>query len=131
MALLYFSTLRLFFFGTPPVLDLEAPGGRLLLTAPQTWGLHDAPHDYWRFTRYGLEHLATGAGLEVEQLDPRGGLFVMVAQRLSSFVWNARGGKPYWLAPACAALQITGKLLDPIDPGAADTLGHVLLARKR
>ena len=33
MALLYFSTLRLFFFGAPQVLDLEATGGRLLLLA--------------------------------------------------------------------------------------------------
>lgn len=31
MALLYFSTLRLFFFGTTPVLDIDAPAGRGVL----------------------------------------------------------------------------------------------------
>ena len=33
------------------------PGGMLILTTGFVFPLHDAPHDYWRFTRYGLEHL--------------------------------------------------------------------------
>jgi SAM-dependent methyltransferase len=30
------------------------PGGTLVLTVPGLWPLHEAPHDYWRFTRYGV-----------------------------------------------------------------------------
>jgi SAM-dependent methyltransferase len=33
------------------------PGGTLLLTTRFLFPLHDAPHDYFRFTRYGLTHL--------------------------------------------------------------------------
>jgi len=32
-------------------------GGRLILTAPFIFPIHDQPHDYYRFTRYGLEYL--------------------------------------------------------------------------
>jgi SAM-dependent methyltransferase len=32
-------------------------GGRLILTAPFVFPIHSAPHDYFRYTRYGLEVL--------------------------------------------------------------------------
>lgn len=31
--------------------------GRLILTTPFIFPIHDRPHDYYRFTRYGLDHL--------------------------------------------------------------------------
>jgi 2-polyprenyl-3-methyl-5-hydroxy-6-metoxy-1,4-benzoquinol methylase len=33
------------------------PGGRLILSTPFIFPIHDRPHDYYRFTRYGLEWL--------------------------------------------------------------------------
>src|SRR5438132_9052355 len=30
------------------------PGGSLYLTIPQSWEIHEAPHDYFRFTRHGI-----------------------------------------------------------------------------
>lgn len=33
------------------------PGGVLIMSVPFTFGIHDAPHDYYRFTKYGLEYL--------------------------------------------------------------------------
>jgi SAM-dependent methyltransferase len=33
------------------------PGGQLLLTTRFLFPIHDAPHDYFRFTKYGLRHL--------------------------------------------------------------------------
>jgi SAM-dependent methyltransferase len=41
------------------------PGGTLIVSAPQYWEVHEAPHDYYRFTPIGLEHLIRGCGLEV------------------------------------------------------------------
>ncbi|MDO8510300.1 MAG: methyltransferase domain-containing protein [bacterium] len=32
-------------------------GGKVVLTTRFIFPLHNTPHDYWRFTRYGLEHL--------------------------------------------------------------------------
>ncbi len=33
------------------------PNGKLILTTRFVFPLHDTPHDYFRFTRYGLQHL--------------------------------------------------------------------------
>ena len=33
------------------------PGGQLLLTTRFLFPIHDAPHDYFRYTKYGLRHL--------------------------------------------------------------------------
>ncbi len=52
-----------------------APGGRLILTAPQSWSLHEEPHDYWRFTRYGLAQLCRAAGLAPRRVVAQGGYF--------------------------------------------------------
>lgn len=35
------------------------PGGVLILSAPQEYWLHEEPHDYYRYTKYGLISLLT------------------------------------------------------------------------
>ena len=45
-------------------------GGTALLTTPFMWGEHEQPHDYFRFTRYGLRYLAEKAGFEVIEIEP-------------------------------------------------------------
>lgn len=47
------------------------PGGQLLLSMPFLYPLHDAPHDYRRYTEYGLRHSVAAAGLAVKALSPR------------------------------------------------------------
>jgi SAM-dependent methyltransferase len=34
------------------------PGGKLFMSTPFVFGIHDAPYDYFRYTKYGLLHLA-------------------------------------------------------------------------
>lgn len=54
---------------------LLVPGGRLFLTAPLCWGVHEAPHHYFNFTCYGLAHLLRRLGFEIKGLEARGGVF--------------------------------------------------------
>ncbi len=59
------------------------PGGMLVLTTRFLFPIHDAPHDYFRFTKYGLRHLLRRfeiVALE-EETDSVGSLAVLV-QRL-------------------------------------------------
>lgn len=49
------------------------PGGRLILNVPFYYWLHEQPHDYYRYTRFGLEYLAEQADLEIVLLEPVGG----------------------------------------------------------
>jgi len=74
------------------------PGGRLCLTAPQGWGVHQAPFDFFRYTNYGLEHLLRKAGFEIVKITPSCGFFGYLANRLTMFpktlFWNI---KKKWL----------------------------------
>jgi SAM-dependent methyltransferase len=55
------------------------PGGRLVLTVPSVWPAHEMPHDYWRFTRSGLEQLLGEFEFEGE-IEALGGLWSVVGQ---------------------------------------------------
>ena len=52
-----------------------APGAPLLMAAPHEWEVHQAPHDYFRYTRYGLAYLLEQAGFEVREMRAGGRLF--------------------------------------------------------
>jgi SAM-dependent methyltransferase len=52
---------------------VAAPGGWVLLSFPFLYPIHDAPYDFSRFTQFGLQQMAAGAGLEIIRLTERGG----------------------------------------------------------
>lgn len=56
------------------------PGGRFLIAVPQFWELHQQPHDFFRYTRFGLEHLLRSAGFRVVQVEPTGGYFLLLSK---------------------------------------------------
>lgn len=59
------------------------PGGTLLLTTRFLFPIHDAPHDYFRFTKYGLRHLLRR--FEIRHLDEESdaiGTLAVLVQRL-------------------------------------------------
>ncbi|HOK46317.1 MAG TPA: class I SAM-dependent methyltransferase, partial [Bryobacteraceae bacterium] len=57
------------------------PGGQLLLVVPHEWEVHQAPHDYFRFTRYGVRHLLAEAGFVDIHVLAAGGYFRLLARR--------------------------------------------------
>ncbi len=102
------------------------PGARLLLVAPQEWEVHQAPYDYYRYTRHGLEFLLRQAGFDIEEITPAGGLFLVLSRRL----WNACQLVP-WLLPFFGPLALLVRLLEPLDRNRAFTLGYRCLASRR
>ncbi len=56
------------------------PGGRLYLSAPLVWELHELPFDFYRYTSVGLEHLLHAAGFEEVSVEPRNDCFSTLAQ---------------------------------------------------
>jgi SAM-dependent methyltransferase len=64
-----------------------APGGRLYLTAPLVWELHELPHDYYRYTGAGLSHLLTAAGFVDLRVKPRNDSFTTLAQLMRNVAW--------------------------------------------
>lgn len=75
------------------------PGGCLLLSVPHLSMIHEAPHDYYRYTRFGLQTLAERAGLTVEHLEPTGGLLCFLAHNASVVLTSTLGSLPglQWL----------------------------------
>ena len=106
------------------------PGGRLLLVVPHEWEVHQAPHDFFRYTRYGLAYLLDEAGLEVERVAPVGGYFRLMSRRLL----NGLQFFPGLLFPVAALFLVPPALVlpwfDGLDVEKNFTLGYVCVARK-
>lgn len=58
------------------------PGGTVWLTTPLMFPEHQQPHDYFRYTQFGLQLLCDRAGLEVTRLEPLEGYFANLSQQL-------------------------------------------------
>ena len=57
-------------------------GGKLFLTTPQTWRIHQAPYNYFYFTLYGLRSLLKNAGFSKYKVIPTGGYFWFLADSI-------------------------------------------------
>jgi SAM-dependent methyltransferase len=119
------------------------PGGKLYLSAPQSWHQHQKPHDYFRYTSFGLRHLVERAGLQVETVEPLGGYFWFLSFQLQNLIhWGigrpASGWKRICIWPLKAllgsvfqvALPLLLFYLDPLDRLQDETFGHVCVAVK-
>lgn len=49
------------------------PGGKLLMSVPFLYSLHEKPYDYFRYTQFGLERMADEARLHIVALEELGG----------------------------------------------------------
>ena len=108
-----------------------SPGGRLLLVAPQDWEIHQAPHDYFRFTRYGLRHLLESAGFAAIQVRSVGGYFRLLSRRLLNGLQYFRGVWFLFAALILAPPALVLPAFDRLDRDRAFTLGYICLARKQ
>ncbi|MBK9166912.1 MAG: class I SAM-dependent methyltransferase [Bryobacterales bacterium] len=111
-----------------------APSGRLLLIAPQEWEVHQAPNDYFRYTRHGLELLLGRAGLQPVALTPVGGFFRLLARRMLNALQFFAGGIR-WLGFLPAAFFLVPPALilpwlDFLDRQRNFTLGYICVAMK-
>ena len=112
-----------------------SPGARLLIAVPHEWEVHQAPHDYFRFTRFGLQYLLEKAGLEVIEMRAVGGYFRLLARRLLNGLRFFTGGAR-WLGLIPAAVLLVPPalilpLLDALDRERNFTAGYICTARKR
>jgi SAM-dependent methyltransferase len=109
-------------------------GGELLLVAPHEWEVHQSPHDYFRYTRHGLELLLGRAGFQEIRVEPAGGYFRLLARRLLNGLQFFTGGARWILFLPAAFLLVPPALilplLDGLDAQKNFTLGYICTARK-
>lgn len=63
--------------------EILHPGGHLILSVPHMGFLHGLPHDYYRFTCHGIEHLLERVGLRPLWIEPAAGLLAFVTTPIS------------------------------------------------
>ena len=119
------------------------PGGRLYLTAPLSFKEHQQPHDYFRYTRHGLRLLLERAGLVAERVDPEGGYFRFLGDKIQplhrylfskdrAFVWRALFLvlEPFSILAFTIVLPALLAALDPLDRKRVHTTGFLVEARR-
>ena len=62
------------------------PGGKLILTTPFVWPEHEAPNDFYRYTKYGLEYLLRESGYNDIKIEPKSGYFLTMCQLTMVFM---------------------------------------------
>ena len=110
-------------------------GGRALIVVPLSWEVHQAPHDYFRYTSHGLRWLIERAGLTAVSLEPIGGFFTLLARRMLNSIQFFQRGLLWFLFPIVALVAGSAGLLlpslDGLDRRKDFTLGYVCIAEKR
>jgi SAM-dependent methyltransferase len=106
---------------------LLKPSGYIVLTAPQAWRLHEIPHDYFRYTRFGLAHLAQSNGLRVIQIQPQGKAWAHLGQTFLNLL------PTYLYKPALPLIVLVNLVCGALDTlwwEAGDTLNNLVVAQK-
>jgi SAM-dependent methyltransferase len=111
------------------------PGGVLILEFTQMVPLHDEPHDYFRFTRYGAEWLLRRAGFEPIEFVPVGGLWARVGLSTIAALNRLNRGPTRVLTEIPVrllyiVLQLGFELLDRMAFDPREVLAHVVVARR-
>jgi SAM-dependent methyltransferase len=102
---------------------LEA-GGKVIGNTPFLYWIHEAPHDYYRYTEHAIARMAGDAGLRVLVLEPVGGPAAVAADLLAK-----------QLAPLRVFGRILAQAIQAFAPrraaqGSAMTLGYFFVAEK-
>lgn len=107
-----------------------APGGSVLLTSPFTWHLHDEPHDYWRFTEYGLRLIFERAGFRVMALRATNGFLGALLQSSCYLLMQSSGRLRFLTRPFVWLLQSIAMLVGFLDRNRRMTSNYVVWAKK-
>ena len=119
------------------------PGGRLFMTAPLTFREHQEPHDYFRYTRHGVRLLLDRAGLSPVSIEPEGGYFAMLADKVQAahrvlfqkdrhVVWKVAFLilQPLSMLFFTVLIPLICTALDPLDRRRKHTTGFLVIAER-
>ena len=109
-------------------------GGEVFVTVPFVWNEHEIPYDFRRWTRFGLKALFVPLGFQIAELRTEAGVFRVVGQLISGFIFETLGrnilGKVVAAVVLCFPVQLFFIILDFIFRNSWINLDYVLVARK-
>ncbi|MFZ5722404.1 MAG: class I SAM-dependent methyltransferase [Pseudomonadota bacterium] len=113
------------------------PGGQITLSAPFQWWVHEAPWDYCRYTRHGLEYRLRKAGFVDIRIEATSGVWVTLILKVNYQLAKLVRGPllrrqimrallvPFWFVG-----QVVAPMLDRAWPDERETAGYFVTARK-
>lgn len=114
------------------------PGGTMILQVPFMWWVHEAPHDYFRYTPFGLKYLYEKTGFIDVVVIPQSGFFTMWILKFNYFTLRFVKGPSWlrWIIKMCLTPfwffgQVMAPYLDKLDRNwEYETSGYFVTARK-
>ena len=93
-----------------------APGGKMLVTVPFIWPVHEAPYDFYRYTKWGIESVLRRGGFGVNQVDISGGTLTVLLQLFVEYLHGLAHQRSKFMSnfitlPLIIPLNIIGFLL--------------------
>lgn len=116
------------------------PGGRLVLTVPMVYPVHEAPHDYHRFTEFGLRNLFSPyfEDIEIKALFTEEQTIAILIQRITMQRRDGLLRRVIYSLAARLVWQLSprrdvGRSMSITDdvPGAFLTAGYIITGRRR
>jgi len=112
--------------------------GVMILQVPWQWWVHEAPHDYFRYTPYGLTYMFEKAGFNDIVIEAQTGFFTTWLIKINYFTSRLIKGPKvfkwiikFFLVPFWTFNQLVAPLLDKFDKNwEAESQGYFVLARK-
>ena len=106
-------------------------GGFIIMTVPHIWGLHEEPHDYFRYTKYGIKYLLEQGGFTVINISALAGFWVTYCQRFCYYLEHFQKTIPKHLLTALYYLiQSLGKELDKLHRVETETWAYQVVGQK-
>jgi SAM-dependent methyltransferase len=107
------------------------PGGRMCLTVPFMWHVHEEPYDYYRYTEFGLKYLLEKRGFVDVRVEARTGFWQMWVlkfnyhtSRLDRFPFHWILARLWWMG------QKISPILDRYDRCPEEAAGYAVSAKK-
>lgn len=111
-------------------------GGKLLLTVPFVWDEHEQPHDFARYTSFGLKHLLEKHGFEIVEYRKSVNNLGVIFQLINDYIYkklikNSSRVHRVIVNAMCSIFNISGVIFTKITPENNDLyLDNIILAQK-
>jgi SAM-dependent methyltransferase len=119
---------------------LLAPGGNFIVSGPLYWPLHEEPHDYYRFTKYGFSFLLEDKGFVIQETRSNGGKWALAGQALVHALYpdiqnykSMKGKVLKLLVKLVGGIKGLNRIFLSLDeryPDPNNTMNYVIVARK-
>lgn len=112
------------------------PNGTLLITCPFAWAEHEQPHDYARYSSFGLRHIVEKNGFKIITERKNGDAILTIFQLMASYINNKLSMKNYTIKllfqiVLISPVTLCGLILSKILPKNIDLyLGNIIVAKK-